>query len=159
MHKFSLVVVKSFGANAILVGIFLSYQFFLGSMFDESKALRKMFLIEPKLVLATYYNKQMDEFKKTKMFLLDTQVDDGNRNFDLLINKTNFSKTRRFKYGTAKDDPFILKHCPDCLVSKTSFKVAAYGQLNEEEFFITVDDKAKAFDRIEFKFVLGRENK
>lgn len=90
---------------------------------------RKAFSAEGKILLSNYNKEQGYYFSKNKKF-----------DRTLHTSKELYEDRTNFKLGF-NDVPVVARYCPDCTISDSSYKIAAYAKYESEDVIWTIDDK------------------
>jgi hypothetical protein len=123
---------KVLGVCVLMYFAFFVYAYFFSPLFPDGKVQQKeAFSAEARTVLLSYHKQQSEYFSAHHSFRLD------------LHKREDFREGRNFKYGFANEVPEIAKHCPDCRLTESSFKIGAFGVYKGQDVVWVMDDEGR----------------
>lgn len=113
-----------------LIILFFVYSYYFGSMYGGNKYQLKSYESEAKVFLRKYKMEQDIQLEYYKVYDLD-------------LHKGEFYKSKNFSFFFSNENERVKQYCPECIVDKHKFKLAAIGVFKNEFIIWSIDNKGQ----------------
>jgi len=123
-------LLKILGAFLAIYAVFFVYSYFFGPMYGGKKYQREAFDAQAKYLLKQYRSQQRINFSETGKY--DKSLQD----------KPPFSGAKGVVLAFT-DDPFVREHCPECVMTTSTYRIAAFRKDHDPQRIWTINEKGE----------------